>query len=70
MYEPMRLYRRICREKFTMKQIRSRKMAEILVVLFGVIFGGLPTLYLIWEACATIGQKVYRKVKYGISMFD
>lgn len=45
-------------------------MAEILVVLFGVIFGGLPTLYLIWEACATIGQKVYRKVKYGISMFD
>lgn len=45
-------------------------MAEILVVLFGVIFGGLPTLYLIWEAIATISQKVYRKVKFGISMFD
>jgi hypothetical protein len=45
-------------------------MAEILVVLFGVIFGGLPTLYLIWEAAATIGQKVYRKVKFGVSMFD
>ena len=46
------------------------KMAEILVVLFGVIFGGLPTLYLIWEAVVTFGQKVYRKVKFGISMFD
>ena len=45
-------------------------MAEILVVLFGVIFGGLPTLYLIYEAVATISQKVYRKVKFGTSMFD
>lgn len=45
-------------------------MLEILVVIFGVVMGGLPTLYLIWEACATISMKVYRKVKYGISMFD
>ncbi len=45
-------------------------MAEILVVLFGVLFGGLPTLYLIWEAVATISQKIYRKAKYGTSLFD
>lgn len=45
-------------------------MGEILVVLFGFIFGGLPTLYLIYEAIATIAMKVHRKVKYGISMFD
>lgn len=45
-------------------------MAEILVVLFGVAFGGLPTLYLIWEAFATISMKIYRKVKYGTSLYD
>lgn len=45
-------------------------MGEILVVLFGVIFGGLPTLYVIWEAIHTIFQKVYRKMKFGTSMFD
>lgn len=45
-------------------------MVEILVVLFGVLLGGLPTLYLIWEACATISMKVFRKMKYGTSMFD
>lgn len=45
-------------------------MVEIFVVLFGALLGGLPTLYLIWEAIATISMKVVRKVKYGISMFD
>ena len=45
-------------------------MMEILVVLFGLIFGGLPTLYLLYEAVATIAMKVHRKIKYGISMFD
>ena len=45
-------------------------MKEILVMLFGLIFGGLPTLYVIYEAIATIVMKVYRKAKYGISMFD
>lgn len=45
-------------------------MVEILVIIFGVVMGGLPTIYLIWSAIATISSKVYRKVKYGISMFD
>lgn len=45
-------------------------MAEILIVFFGVLFGGLPTLYVIWETVHTISFKVYRKVKFGISMFD
>jgi len=45
-------------------------MAEILIVLFGVIFGGLPTLYVIFEAIRTISQKVYRKMKFGTSIFD
>ena len=45
-------------------------MFELLIILFGVMFGGLPTLYVIVEAVRTIAKKVYRKTKYGISMFD
>lgn len=45
-------------------------MVEILVILFGIIVGGLPTVYLIWSAIATILMKIARKAKYGISMFD
>ncbi len=45
-------------------------MFEIIVVLFGIIMGGLPTLYLIVETVLTLSQKVYRKLKFGISMFD
>ena len=45
-------------------------MVELLVILFGIILGGLPTLYLIWEAVATISKKIYRKVKYNTSLFD
>lgn len=45
-------------------------MVEILVVIFGGVMGGLPTLYLIWSAVSTISSKIYRKAKFGISMFD
>ena len=45
-------------------------MVEILVIIFGVVMGGLPTLYLVWSAISTISMKVARKVRYGISMFD
>lgn len=45
-------------------------MVEILIILFCILVGGLPTLYVIYEAIATISKKIYRKVKYGISLFD
>ena len=45
-------------------------MFQLLVIVFGIFLGGLPTLYLIVETVATLSQKVYRKVKFGISMFD
>ncbi len=45
-------------------------MVEILVILFGIIVGGFPTLYVIYEAIATISMKFYRKAKYGTSLFD
>ena len=49
---------------------RSIHMVELLVIIFGVVMGGLPTIYLIWSAISTISMKVYRKMKHGISMFD
>ena len=45
-------------------------MVEFLVIVFGVVMGGVPTIYLLWSAVTTISSKVYRKVKYGISLFD
>lgn len=45
-------------------------MVNILIVFIGFLFGGLPTLYVIWEAIHTISQKVYKKVKYGSSLYD
>ena len=45
-------------------------MVEILILLFGLLLGGLPTIYVIYQAIATISMKVYRKVKYGTSLFD
>lgn len=45
-------------------------MVEILILLFGLLLGGLPTLYVIYQAIATISMKIYRKAKYGISLFD
>ena len=45
-------------------------MVEILILLFGLLLGGLPTLYVIYQAIATISMNLYRKAKYGISLFD
>ena len=43
---------------------------NIIVIVFGVVLGVLPTLYLIVNAFVVIGQKIYRKVKYNISLYD
>ena len=43
---------------------------EIFVIVFGVVLGVIPTLYLIVEAFIVLGQKIYRKVKYNISLYD
>ena len=45
-------------------------MGNILILLVGLLLGGLPTIYLIYEAIATISKKIYRKAKYGTSLFD
>ena len=43
---------------------------EIFVIVFGVVLAVIPTLYLIVEAFIVLGQKIYRKVKYNISLYD
>ena len=45
-------------------------MGNIVILLVGLLLGGLPTIYLIYEAIATISKKIYRKAKNGISLFD
>lgn len=45
-------------------------MGEILILLFGLLLGGLPTIYLIYEAVVTISKKIYRKIKFGTSLYD
>ena len=35
-----------------------------------VIIGSLSTLYLFVSLFVVVGQKIYRKIKYGISLYD
>lgn len=41
----------------------------LLLTIFGGTVGLLSTLYIIVSLFATIGYKIYRKAKYGISLF-
>ncbi len=41
----------------------------ILVVIGGAV-GGLSTLYIVFSLFGTLGYKIFRKVKYGISLFN
>jgi hypothetical protein len=42
----------------------------ILIMIIGVILGGGTTLVMIVMLFGTIGFKIYRKIKYGMSIFD
>jgi hypothetical protein len=46
------------------------KVLMILVMIIGVILGGGTTLAMIVMLFGTIGFKIYRKIKYGTSIFD
>ena len=45
-------------------------IVSIILVVLMALLGGLPTIYLTVSIPVVIGQKIYRKVKYGCSMFD
>lgn len=41
-----------------------------LVVILGVIIGSVPTLTIVIMLFGTIGFKIYKKIKYGNSLYD
>ncbi len=42
----------------------------LLLIIVGGAAGGLSTLYLLVSFLGVLGYKVYRKVKYGASLYD
>ena len=41
----------------------------LILTIFGGAIGALSTLYIVVSLFVTIGHKIYRKVKYGISLY-
>ncbi len=42
----------------------------LLLIIFGGAAGGLSTLYIAFSLFGTLGFKIFRKVKYGTSLFN
>lgn len=42
----------------------------ILIVILGGALGALSTLYIVLSLFWTIGYKIVRKVRYGMSLYD
>jgi hypothetical protein len=40
------------------------------VIVFGALMGGGSTLAIVLMFFMTLGFKIYRKIKYGISLYD
>lgn len=43
---------------------------SIILVAIMVVLGGVPSLYILISMPLLIGQKIYRKVKFGHSLYD
>lgn len=42
----------------------------LIIVIIGALLGGIPTLYITLGMPILLGWKVYRKVRYNISLMD
>ena len=42
----------------------------LLLIIVGGAAGGLSSLYLLISLFGTLGYKIFRKVKYGASLYD
>lgn len=42
----------------------------IILIIIGGASGALSTLYIVVSLFGTLGYKIFRKIKYGISLFD
>ena len=45
-------------------------IGSILLIILGSLIGGLPILYLVVSMIAMLVYKVYRKIRYGASLYD
>ncbi len=45
-------------------------IAILLIMIMGGAAGFISTLYIIVSLFGTLGYKIYRKMKYGISLFS
>lgn len=42
----------------------------LILIVIGGAAGGLSTLYIAASLFGTLGFKIYRKIKYGMSLYD
>lgn len=42
----------------------------LILVIIGGAAGGLSTLYIVLSLFGTLGYKFFRKIKYGMSLYD
>lgn len=42
----------------------------LILVIIGGAAGGLSTLYIVLSLFGTLGYKIFRKIKYGMSLYD
>lgn len=45
-------------------------IVSLLILIIGGAAGIFSTFYIVISLFATLGYKMYRKIKYGISMFN
>lgn len=45
-------------------------IVSLLIMIVGGAAGFLSTLYIIASLFGTLGYKIYRKIKYGISLYN
>ena len=51
------------------KTSRKRNLFSILFIILVAIVGGIPTIVITGYIPVMIAQKIYRKVKYGYSLY-
>ncbi len=42
----------------------------LLIIIIGGAAGALSTLYIVFSLFWTLGKKIYRKARYGISLYN
>lgn len=42
----------------------------LLLIIFGGAAGGISTLYIVFSLFGTLGFKIYRKIRFGLSLYD